>query len=482
MQTMARWALGAPTLTIGLAIGLAMGGCAAEDLPAAGDAEESVPKLGEFEPVNGVVQLHFLYMHGVKGCQDDRLNSENSLNELQAAISAELPAWIADYEASHPGVTVMTSSAHANLYTATPSGFHPSDSTNPLDMDDWEVGDPGCSTTAQGQPCTTAYEWRYRLAQEINQHFPPSARNIILIGHSTGARAAFEVAANVGPNGVNTYDWGVQHKIAGVVSIQGMVDSLGTSKYNVVGFSSFESMCKYGDPIAGWGDSCSQGNGWCEYAGRVSGFPAADWVAQNKQALMLTSYASCSPSAFTGFTDGGLPFDAQGSPKAVGTQATAAPGQTFRPAHGDKYGSFCHSAVVAPSHAGHATAVTNAKTRILDWLFVRAQRVAAAGTIETDTIAYNGSTPTYAIGGTCPAGHADGGARVVGRCKHPGFFDGDDHVVASTEITLTDGATCNASVRWSQKHDSSNKHAASLWWKTYSVPTGAGLIESFPVE
>jgi hypothetical protein len=484
MQLVARRAGLAPVLVPGLglivALGLAAGGCAAEDVPA-GVGAGSEARAAALAPESAVLQLHFLYVHGVKGCRDDRTGAEGSLDELDAAIAAELPAWIDEFEASHPGVTVVTSSAHANVYTATPSGFHPSDSTDPLNLDDWEVGDPGCSATAQGQPCTTAYEWRHRLAQEIQQHFPGSARNIVLIGHSTGARAAFEVAANAGPGGVNTHDWGVQDRIAGVVSIQGMVDALGTSKYNVIGGASFETTCKLGDPIMGFGGSCAQGNGWCEYAGRISGFGAADWVAQNRQALMLTSFASCSPSLFTGFTDGPLPFDAQGSPKAVGLQATAAPGKTFRPAHGEKYGSFCHSAVVAPGHAGHAAAVSSARDRILEWLFVDAQRVASSGTIETASIGRDQSTPTFALGGSCPAGQTDGDVRVVGRCKHPGFFDGDDHVVAASELALTDGPTCNGTVRWTQRHDS-NKHAATLWWKTYATPTGAGVIHGLPLD
>lgn len=425
----------------------------------------------------GELPLHFLYVHGVKGCQDHRMNAEGSLDELQAAIDAALPSWIASYEAIHPGVTVTTSHAHANLYTATPSPYHPSDSTNPLNMDDWEAGDPGCSASRQGEPCTTAYEWRYRLAQEIQQHFPADARNIILIAHSSGARAAFEVAANVGPDGVGTHDWGVQDKIAGVVSVQGMVDSLGTSKYNVVGASSFESSCKYGDAIVGFGESCSLGNGWCEYASDISAFAAADWVAQNKQALMLISYASCSPSLFTGNTDGPLPFDAQGSPLAVGTSMTPAPGKTHRPAHGIKYGSFCHSAIVDPGKTGHAAAVAAARDRILDWLFVSASRVAAAGTRSVESISYNSSTPTYNIGSTCPAGHADGGIRLVGLCKHPGYFDGDDHAIASSEFTITNGASCNGAFSWKQLHDKNNKHAATFWWKTYSIPTGAGLLD-----
>jgi hypothetical protein len=49
--------------------------------------------------------------------------------------------------------------------------------------------------------------------QEINRLFP-NKKNIVLIGHSTGARTAFEVASNTGPAGVGTYDWGVKDRIA----------------------------------------------------------------------------------------------------------------------------------------------------------------------------------------------------------------------------------------------------------------------------
>jgi len=431
----------------------------------------------------GTVQLNILYVHGVKGCQDHRLNAANSLNELDDALAAALPQRIADYEASHPGVTVVVSRAHANLYTAPASGYHPSDSTDPLNMDDWEVGDPGCTTTKQGEPCTTAYEWRYRLAREIERKFPAGAKNILLVGHSTGARVAYEVAANVGPNGVNTQSWGVQDRIAGVVSIQGMVDSLGTSKYNVVGTASFVTTCKNGDPIIGFGDSCALGNGWCEYAGNVGGFPAADWVARNKAALMLTSWASCSPSLWTGNSDGPLPFDAQGSGQALGTSMTPAPGQTWRPSHGIKYGSFCHSAIVDPGLSGHTQAVAAARDRILNWVFSSAPSVASSGSITTSTsIAYNTSTPTYSIGTSCPVGKGDEGLQVVGVCKHPGYFDGDDHAIAAGELTLTDGAQCTGAFKWTQKHDSSNKHAATFWWKTHALPTETSLLATLPAD
>src|SRR5207237_2248460 len=147
------------------------------------------------------VEINLLYVHGVKSCQNERQNAQSSFTDLEQAVNADL-------------------------------------------MDDWEVGDPGCSTTQQGDPCTTAYEWRYRLAQEIDRLYPAPASNVILIGHSSGARVALEVAANVGTGGVGSTNWGVQSRIGGVVTIQGMVDALGGSNYNVAGPTSFETACK----------------------------------------------------------------------------------------------------------------------------------------------------------------------------------------------------------------------------------------------
>ncbi|HEY0606833.1 MAG TPA: hypothetical protein VGD58_28195 [Herpetosiphonaceae bacterium] len=426
------------------------------------------------------IQLNILYIHGVKGGTADRQNAQGSLDELETAINAEIGSRIAAYETANPGTTIAFRSARANLYTATPSPYHPSDSLGPLFMDDWEVGDPGCTTTKQGQPCTTAYEWRYRLAREIESKFPADAKNIILVGHSTGGRVAMEVAANVGPDGVGTMNWGVQHKIAGVATAQGMIDALNGSKYNVVGSASFVTTCKNGDPILGFGSSTALGNGWCEYAGNVGGFPAADWVANNKRALMLISYASCSPSLWTGYSDGPLPYDAQGSPAATGVQMTPAPGQTWRPAHGVRYGSFCHSAITNTGDSNHAAAVSAAKTRILSWIFDSAPRTAAQGSITTGTLGYNVSSPVYAVGGTCGSGQIDGGIAVAGLCKHPGYFDGDDHIVAAGELTISDGTSCSGTFKWTQRHDSSNNHAATLWWKTYSQPAARSLIGTLP--
>jgi len=430
----------------------------------------------------GAIQLNLLYIHGVENAAGSRTGAHGSLNDLKSSITADLPALIASYQASHPGVTIQVASASANLYTATPSGIHPSDSNDPTLMDDWEVGDPGCTTSRQGDPCTTAYEWRYRLVQEIGRLFPPTAKNIILIGHSTGARTAFEVASNTGPGGVGTFNWGVQGRIAAVVSLNGMIDGLQTNKYNVVGASDFVSTCKNSDLILSVFGAGSPGNGWCEYAGNVSGVAAADWVGQHKRSKVLISTASCSPSLWTGNSDGSLPLAAEGSPFSVGLNMTPAAGQTFTVAYGRNYGAFCHSTITSASDANHASAVASAKTNILDMIFQAATRVDQQGTISTSSaIPFRGSTPTFSVGGACPAGDAGVSphVQVVGVCKHPGFFDGDDHAIVDG-FSVASGATCNGTFTWSQVHDANNSHNATFFWQTRSKPVDGGLVTILP--
>jgi pimeloyl-ACP methyl ester carboxylesterase len=431
----------------------------------------------------GALELNFLYIHGVENDAGSRSRAHNTLNDLKAAVAADLPALISTYQASHPGVTVRFASASANLYTATPSGIHPSDSTDPTLMDDWEVGDPGCSSTRQGDPCTTAYEWRFRLVQEIKRLFPATAKNLILIGHSTGARTAFEIASNTGPGGVGTFDWGVQDRIAAVVSINGVIDGLQTSKYNVVGAASFVTTCKDSDAIASVFGAGVPGNGWCEYAGNVTGIPAADWVGQHKRSRVLISTASCSPSLWTGNGDGSLPFAAEGSPFSVGLNTTPATGQTFTVAYGKSYGAFCHSTITSGSDANHAAAVASAKANIEDLIFTAATRVDQQGSTSTPaSVPFHGSSPTFSIGGACPAGDAaiNPHAQVVGVCKHPGLFDGDDHAIAGGELTVSNAAACAATFKWTQNHDSNNSHSATFWWQTRSTPAGGGLLSILP--
>jgi pimeloyl-ACP methyl ester carboxylesterase len=461
-----------------ITVSIAIAACATSNTPLDEPAEVEAAPAGA--AAAGAIQLHLLFIHGVQNEAAGKAKAHNSLNDLRAAITADLPSLIASYQAAHPGVTVAIDAASTNLYTAAPSGSHPSDSTDPTQMDDWEAGDPGCSATRQGDPCTTAYEWRFRLAAEIQRLFPSG--NVVLIGHSTGARAAFEVASNTGPNGVGTQSWGVQDRIAAVVSINGMIDGLQSSKYNVVGASDFVATCKNSDIIASVFGAGVPGNGWCEYAGNVSGVAAADWVGQHKRSRALIAWTSCSPSLWTGNSDGSLPFAAQASPFSVGLAMTPAAGQTFTVAHGINYGAFCHSSITSGSDTKHPAAVASAKAQIEDLLFTSATRVDAQGTQSTaGSIPFNGSTPTFSVGGACPAGDVGLApqVQVVGVCKHPGLFDGDDHAIANG-FTVTPGATCNGSYRWSQIHDAKNSHAATFFWQTRSRPAGGGLLSLLP--
>jgi hypothetical protein len=440
------------------------------------------------------VELNLLYVHGVKSCEVSRLNAHFSLKTLDDEVLGETEQRIADYKKTHPNLNVVVRSHRANLYSAKASPTHPSDSKGPESMDDWEVGDPGCSTRAQGDACTTAFEWRYRLAQEIQQAFPPNAKNIVLIGHSTGARTAFEVAANVGAGGaVGSYDWGVQKRIAGVVSLHGMVDAIGSNTYDVAGPLSFTTLCKNSDAVVGFGDSCANGNGWCEYAADVSATAAADWVATNKRALMLISSGSCSPSLWSGVSDGSLPIDAQGSPRAVGVELAPLGNGSFRPAHGVRYGSFCHSSIDSITKGDHMAAVTAAKERILDFLFKAAPRTIAAGELEIASLGKNESSGPRALGTTCEPGFesdtlspapANGsgatGVDIAAVCKHPGFSDGDSHSIDKAELAVSGAPDCKGSVNWTQTHDD-NRHAATVYWKVRGLAQGApALLDGLP--
>lgn len=135
-----------------------------------------------------LVELNFLFIHGVQGDENGQSKAERSLTDLEASLLPELAARAATFELANPLVRVRVKSARANIYTGQPSAYYPSDSKGPIAIDDWEVGAPGCETTRQGDPCTTAFEWRYRLAREIERLFPNGESNLILVGHSTGAR------------------------------------------------------------------------------------------------------------------------------------------------------------------------------------------------------------------------------------------------------------------------------------------------------
>jgi hypothetical protein len=199
---------------------------------------------------------------------------------------------------------------------------------------------------------------------------------------------------------------------------------------------------------------------------------------------VLISQGSCSPSLWTGNSDGSLPLAAEGSPFSAGLNMTPAAGQTFTVAYGHNYGAFCHSTITSRSDANHATAVANAKANTLDMIFNAAIRVDRQGTISTSSaVPFHGSTPAFAVGGACPAGDVgiSPQVQVVGVCKHPGLFDGDDHAIVDG-FSVGNGTSCNGTFTWSQVHDANNSHNATLFWQTRSKPVEGGLVATLTPE
>src|SRR5215468_5949825 len=104
--------------------------------------EEGQPSVGgsSNSVTTGVIQLNFLYVHGVKNDDASRINAANSLSDLKNSIEADIPNWISNYQTAHPGVTINVASATANLYTAPASPYHPTDSLGPTHMVYRDVG------------------------------------------------------------------------------------------------------------------------------------------------------------------------------------------------------------------------------------------------------------------------------------------------------------------------------------------------------
>jgi hypothetical protein len=211
---------------------------------------------------------------------------------------------------------------------------------------------------------------------------------------------------------------------------------------------------------------------------------AADWVAQNKRALGLVSYSSCSPALWTGESDGSLPYAAQASPFIHGLNMTPARGQTYTVAYGRNYGSYCHGAITSASDPNHAAAITNAKARLFEMLFTNAYRVDLQGTQATAApVPYQGWTPLYSINAACPDGEIaiNPQIQVVGVCKHPGYFDGDDHAIQQGWNVFV-GAGCGGAYKWTQIHDPNNSHNAFFYWQTRSRLSEGGLVTILPSD
>lgn len=381
------------------------------------------------------IELRIVFVHGVTQFDDDRRGAHEQLADLEKGVVERIAARGDD--------RLVVATARVNLYTD----------------DKGELLSPRIDDHEDGTGLATAAVWRAQLVAKTNAVFP-TGKNIVFVGHSTGGRVSAEVGASEE----------MRDRVAGVVTVHGMIDALQSKKYNLVGPTSYVTACKLIKP-----------KGWCEYSGLVSGVSALDWLARERHVLSLIGASSCSPSFWEGVNDQALPLRAQSSPWSPGIQLTPTSGKTYAPAHGTFYGEFCHPDVVGGDK--HADAVAKASDAIVTWLFDAAPRVVSSANpeepYEVAPLAADDLSAPLALAGPCPAGrHAASHVDVAGLCRHPGSDDGNDHPFdASNVVDLTVGAACDATVRVSHHHAGAS-HGMGLWVKRYSLPEGGGLLST----
>jgi hypothetical protein len=159
---------------------------------------------------------------------------------------------------------------------------------------------------------------------------------------------------------------------------------------------------------------------------------------------------------------------------------------TLVPAHGHFYGAFCHSDLTDPGSPRHQDAVAALGDHILDWLLEAAPRVANLDSpeypIETPELPADTLSASYPVLADCGPVEQDWGyPEVAGVCLHPGPSDGDDHVIDEQGLVVSDAAQCGGSFAWMHSHEG-ELHAARLWYKSYSVPEGGGLLYQLPID
>lgn len=395
-------------------------------------------------------ELHFVYVHGV-GSSDTYARQDGDLADLEKSVLARVEERRPAFEAAVSKPLLVTST-RLNLYTD----------------DAGKLASPG---TDEGSGDDVAAHWRTRLAAKLASAFPQGEKNIVLVGHSTGARAAMEVAADVSghDNVLGAGKWGFGERIAGVVSLHGMIDALGG--YEPIGsVIPFSLACKVAKP-----------SGWCAYAANVSAVPAANWVATERHTLVLTSMVTdgrCGTALWNEPSDQTLPTRAQGNPASAGIELAVDGSGVFRPAHGIHYGEFCHSDITNTTSPRHGDAVDRASSRIIGWLFDSAPRVvnqtAESQTYDTPVLEGLTSSAPFAFSFSCPAGTTSAGPLdVVGNCHHPGHTDGDDHAMSAEQLTYSSDATCGGTVTWNNIHP--HPHSGTIWFKSYAKPA-AGIL------
>jgi pimeloyl-ACP methyl ester carboxylesterase len=122
-----------------------------------------------------VKEFNFVFLHGFE-------SNPSALQLLSDSITAQLPKYILDYEQANPGTEVRVDTLQR---------YYPND----VDIDTWAKN----------------------IADSIEKHFS-NKKNLILIGHSMGGKAAlYAVAKNIG---------GLADKVVMVVTINSPIKSL----------------------------------------------------------------------------------------------------------------------------------------------------------------------------------------------------------------------------------------------------------------
>ncbi len=199
-------------------------------------------QLGFYSPVQPVLgapaqvkELNFVFLHGAGG-------SPCGMQLLADTITEQLPEYILDYEQANPGTEIQV------------------DTLLRCYADDVDVR-----------------IWANNIAASIEQHFRDK-KNLILIGHSAGGKAAlYAVAHNVG---------GLADKVAMVVTINSPVKSL--DEYYVTGGGSVMDYCR-----ARW---LLSDEGICNSIAYYDSSQDGGWVGSNKHWLAFISGESAPSS------------------------------------------------------------------------------------------------------------------------------------------------------------------------------------------
>ena len=188
----------------------------ADDSDVESSSVGAVDESSSGELDRGTIVVRFAFVHGVLGSASSQATAHDEALDMEAYLLAHAGDFAAQYEREHPGLEVEIESTRLKLYT---------------DVQDALLV-PGLDEMSDGTGITTANRWREQLARKLDLAYPNQA-NLVVIGHSTGARAAMEVAAGVIDDAApGSHDWGVDDRIAGVVSLHGMIDALGNPEYD----------------------------------------------------------------------------------------------------------------------------------------------------------------------------------------------------------------------------------------------------------